>query len=133
MISIGRSATSISSDVHDSTENMANPVLGYWHRLYSRPTLPEMTIEPVIASLGIPYRFQHILMPYVADFAFPTLGIILEVDGSSHDSEKAKEKDRARDEALAKRGWRTVRVSNERAMSMDSAELRQLLGLGTAA
>jgi len=102
-----------------------------WARLYTKMTAPELAIEPVVASLGVPYRVQHPFfdMGIFSDFAFPTLMIILEVDGSSHESEKAKEKDRVRDEALAERGWRTVRVSNEWALSADEQALRECLGL----
>lgn len=117
------------SDSALSTVNMANPLLSYWSRLYTRPTKPELALEPVLASLGHPYRFQHILSPYICDFALPTLGLILEVDGSSHASPEAQAKDAARDAALAKRGWRTVRVSNEWALRATREELVAVLGL----
>lgn len=120
---------SIISTSQPSTRNMANPILGHWYRLYTRGTGPEKAIEPVVASLGIPYRWQHICLPYILDYFFPTLGLILEIDGASHDSPEAKEKDAARDAALAKKGWRTVRVSNEWALRATAEELRQILGL----
>ena len=30
-----------------------------WAKLYSKPTEAETALEPAIASLGTPYRFQH--------------------------------------------------------------------------
>lgn len=120
---------SANSAIPASTVNMANPLLSYWSRLYTRPTKPEIALEPVLASLGHPYRFQHILSPYICDFALPTLGIILEVDGASHASPEAQAKDAVRDAALAKRGWRTVRVSNEWALRATREQLSEVLGL----
>jgi very-short-patch-repair endonuclease len=82
-----------------------------------------------VASLGIPYRFQHPITPYFADYAFPTLGLILEIDGSSHSSEAAKAKDAERDARLLKRGWRVVRVTNRQAMVATRSDLESWLGL----
>jgi very-short-patch-repair endonuclease len=49
-----------------------------------------------------------VLPPFIADFLCPRSALIVEVDGDTHDGAK----DRLRDDLLATRGYRTVRVSN---------------------
>lgn len=34
-------------------------MLRRWAALYADPTPAEQAIEPAIASMGVPYRFQH--------------------------------------------------------------------------
>lgn len=93
---------------------MANPLLGNWYQLYSRPTRHELAVEEVVATLGIPYRFQHPVLAAKAilDFAFPTLRLALEIDGKDHFTAKGLAKDAARTERLAKLNWQVVRLTN---------------------
>lgn len=91
-----------------------NPVVGYWYTLYHNPTVTEKAFEPAIASLGIPYRFQHLVSgKYILDFALMHEMINIEVDGSSHAKPEQIEKDALKTAFLAKRGWRTIRIKNE--------------------
>lgn len=95
-----------------------NPLLGYWYKLYNEPTAAELHFEPAVASLGLPYRFQHPCSnKYFLDFALPTLKINIEVDGDSHYKPAQKKKDAEKTKFLEERGWRTVRVRNEVVMA----------------
>jgi len=87
-----------------------------------------------VARLGIPYRFQHPIpgTPWFADYAFPTLRILLEVDGPSHHGAVAQAKDAVRDSRTAALGWRTVRVTNAQALSATEDEVREWLSGPTA-
>lgn len=91
-----------------------NPILPRWYKLYTQPSDPEILFEPVVAKLGIPYRFQHIFCcKYVMDFAFPTIKVDLEVDGESHRRKSQILHDEERRVFMAKRGWQVIRVTNE--------------------
>jgi hypothetical protein len=92
----------------------------YWGNLY-KGTPAELAIEPAVASLAIPYRFQH---PYFLwgtrffpDFIMPTIGVILEVDDPSHDEDEKKAADALRTATFEKLGYVVVRCTNEEALS----------------
>lgn len=94
-----------------------NPLLGYWYKLYHSPSIAEVTFESAIASLGIPYRFQHpISNKYFMDYALPTIKINIEVDGATHLTYTQKNKDKVKTAFLNDRGWTTIRVLNEEVM-----------------
>lgn len=89
--------------------------LEYWAALYQKQTVSEAALEPAIAALGRPYRFQHPVFShhFFVDYALMEDKIIIEVDGKSHNSAAAKEHDSARTAALEKLGWTVVRCKNE--------------------
>ena len=60
-------------------------------------------------ALGVRFRRQVVLGPFIADFFAPSCGLVVEVDGAVHLSQK--DADRVRDEALVARGLRVVRVA----------------------
>lgn len=95
----------------------------FWS-LYHRITPAEAAIEPHLAALGRPYRFQHPILGYFADFAFVADRLILEVDGASHRKKGAPEKDAQRDKRLEAYGWRVLRVTNEDVFSEPEAVAR---------
>jgi very-short-patch-repair endonuclease len=57
------------------------------------------------------FRREYPIPPYTADFCCVELKLILEMDGAEHFSEAGKERDRVRDEFLARQGYRVVRIS----------------------
>ncbi|WP_294197235.1 endonuclease domain-containing protein [uncultured Sphingomonas sp.] len=59
-------------------------------------------------KLGHKFRRQHVIAPYIADFFCPAKGVIVEVDGDTHDPVA----DMMRDRFTAKKGFRTLRFSN---------------------
>jgi very-short-patch-repair endonuclease len=94
---------------------MANPLATNWSKLYSNPTRHEEALEPHVAALGRPYRFQH---PFwsawaIADFAFPLDQVVIEVDGESHFRPSQRVKDRERTKRLEAMGWRVFRCTND--------------------
>jgi len=54
------------------------------------------------------FRRQAVIFPYICDFFCPAKGLIVEVDGDSHDAPY----DARRDAYLADKGFETVRVTN---------------------
>lgn len=89
--------------------------LSNWARLYSNQTVSEGALEPAIAALGRPYRFQHPIFSkhYIVDYALTTDKIIIEVDGKSHNSRAAQADDAVRTGEIEKLGWTLVRCKNE--------------------
>lgn len=99
-----------------------NPMNGRWAQHYRDQTPAERSLEPAIAALGLPYRFQHPVhlynnqRRYFLDFALLGEGIIIEVDDKSHKKKVAE--DALRTEELLREGWRAVlRCTNEEALS----------------
>jgi very-short-patch-repair endonuclease len=57
---------------------------------------------------GDKFRRQHVIGDFIVDFFCPEKGLIVEVDGDTHDPVA----DRERDLVLAGEGYRTLRFSN---------------------
>lgn len=95
---------------------MPPPMLMRWAKLYNG-TDAERAIEPAIASLGVPYRFQHPVwsLSLFPDFALLRQRLIIEVDDDSH--KRKKKADAERTAKLEKQGWRVVRCTNDEALS----------------
>jgi very-short-patch-repair endonuclease len=87
-----------------------------YRKLYEG-TASEHALEPAVASLGIPYRWQMPVGNYFLDFALPTLKVAIEVDGASHDRAEQKAKDKERTAYLEAKGWRVVRCTNAEAQN----------------
>jgi very-short-patch-repair endonuclease len=62
------------------------------------------------SQLGVRFRRQHIIGPTIVDFYCASAALVVEVDGSVHDSPDAQEHDRIRDEALGSLGLCVIRV-----------------------
>jgi very-short-patch-repair endonuclease len=56
--------------------------------------------------LGVKFRRQHPIGPYVADFASVEAGLVVELDGDTH----VKTYDVHRDQWMQTRGWRVMRT-----------------------
>jgi very-short-patch-repair endonuclease len=59
---------------------------------------------------GLRFRRQHPLGPYILDFYCDAAKLAVEVDGYSHDVAGRPAHDRRRDQWLAQRGVRTLRI-----------------------
>ena len=64
---------------------------------------------------GLKFRRQYPIGPYTADFCCHEIGLVVEVDGASHDDRA--EEDRRRTAYLEERGLRVFRVTNAEVMS----------------
>lgn len=107
---------------------MPNPLLGFWYRLYTKQTPAERALEPWVAQLGVPYRFQHIVgMKYIIDFAIPSEMIAIEVDDPGHEKPAKRLKDAERTRWLSERGWTVVRVTNDEAVRWPCASLNRAM------
>lgn len=100
-----------------------------WSKLYSNQTAAEEALEPALASLGVPYRFQH---PIWAAGVFPDFvllheRLVIEVDDDSHKRASKAKADRERTAKLQKLGWRVVRCTNDEALTDPYATVDRLM------
>jgi very-short-patch-repair endonuclease len=107
---------------------MADFFLKWWAGAYSNPTPAEAALEPAVAGLGLPYRFQHPIwnLRYRVDFAFPSHKVVFEVDDPSHTQKAKRMKDRQRTEKLAKAGWKVYRCTNDEALKDPKGTVHRL-------
>ena len=97
-------------------------------RFYNHPSLGERrrtlraSLTPAEAALwrvlqrsqlqGRKFRRQHSIGPYVVDFYCPNERLVIELEGSAHDSEQAAAGDEARERFLSATGLTVLRVEN---------------------
>ena len=61
---------------------------------------------------GLKFRRQQIIDGFIVDFYCDKIGLCVEIDGSVHETEEQKKYDRLRDKAIALRGLKILRISN---------------------
>lgn len=76
------------------------------------PTPPEAAFRQRLLDAGIPFEFQAIVAPYIADFAFPSRMLIIELDGAHHKEPEKLRYDARRDAYLRRRGFTILRIDN---------------------
>ena len=62
--------------------------------------------------LGLKFRRQHQIGPYIADFYCDSKKLIIEIDGKVHNTREQKQKDLKRDKYLTSLGNKVLRFSN---------------------
>ncbi len=77
------------------------------------PTATEALLWQRLAGsqLGVGFRRQLVIGDFIADFAAPAARLVVEVDGPYHAGRG--DRDARRDRALARAGWRVVRVRGD--------------------
>lgn len=83
--------------------------------LRREPTRAERVLWLRLRALkarGMRFRRQAPIGPYLADFAWLSGRLVVEVDGDTHGDDDAVSRDRARDAFLTQRGFRVLRFSN---------------------
>lgn len=61
---------------------------------------------------GLQFYRQKIIGNYIADFYCPKARLVIEIDGGQHYDIEGREKDRERDDSMAKSGIIVLRFSN---------------------
>ncbi len=88
-------------------------------------TWPEKIVWGMLRSGrmgGLKFRRQHPIGPYTVDFYCHDLGLVIEVDGASH--EDRAEIDQRRTDYLRQAGLRVFRVTNQDVLSDPDAVYR---------
>ena len=76
-------------------------------------SLPEIVLWQALRKLrlgGLRFRRQHPIGPYILDFYCPAARLAIEVDGFVHDTVAEAHRDARRQEWLAQRGERVLRL-----------------------
>ena len=75
-------------------------------------SLPEVILWKLLCKqpLGVKFRRQHPVGPFVIDFYCPGAKLGIEIDGIAHDMGENPERDVARDEWLRERGIEITRI-----------------------
>ena len=76
--------------------------------------MPEKVLWNVLKNrqvAGLKFRREFPIGPYFGDFACPEVGLIVELDGKSHDGQQVRDTERT--EFLESQGYRVYRVTND--------------------
>lgn len=79
------------------------------------PTEAEHIMWQMLRSsqLGLPFKRQHIIGEYIADFVCLPANLVIEIDGGYHDQPEQQLSDGQRTEWLEAHGFTVLRFSNE--------------------
>jgi very-short-patch-repair endonuclease len=91
--------------------------VGYFRRpLREKQTWAETVLWERLRGkkcLGLKFRRQHGIGPYIVDFYCSHLKLIIEVDGSIHENPETKQRDLKRQGALEEAGYKFLRFTNQ--------------------
>jgi very-short-patch-repair endonuclease len=79
-------------------------------------TLAEKVMWDILRDFraaGARFRRETPIGPYIADFAWLSARLVVEVDGHSHEQPSAKRHDMARDRYMASEGFHVLRFDND--------------------
>jgi very-short-patch-repair endonuclease len=76
--------------------------------------------------LGLTFRRQHPINQFIADFYCHKIKLVIEIDGSIHEIEDFKEKDKGRDDEFENYGIKTLRFTNNDIINNMPEVLRSL-------
>ncbi len=91
---------------------MVRPEVSIARRLRREMSYPEVLLWQRMRgrALGHKFRKQHPIGQYVVDFCCLSARLVVEVDGASHDGDRAAY-DEARDSFIRENGFRVLRVT----------------------
>ena len=75
---------------------------------------------------GVKFKRQKPIGRYIADFCAPSLRLIIELDGSVHDTPDAKAYDAVREEFLRAAGYTILRFPNQAILENLEQTLEQI-------
>ena len=97
-----------------------------------KATKSELLFIAKLKYNNIKYEFQKPLSYgisfYIADFLIPDYNIIIEIDGSSHNSDKQKIIDERKDNFYRSRGYKVLRIKNEDVDTYNTKSLKTFKG-----
>ncbi|MBL7817369.1 MAG: isoleucine--tRNA ligase [Saprospiraceae bacterium] len=93
------------------------------------PTMAEAALWEMLRGKkleGFKFRRQHQIEDFIVDFICLEKRLIIEVDGGYHETEEAKEYDKARTSYLVFNGYKVVRFKNEEVLGDTEGVLRKI-------
>ena len=91
--------------------NVPHPNWSHLREMREKPSAPEQRLWDALKNhaTGVHFRRQHPIGDYIVDFCAPRHHLVIEVDGSTHDTEEAQEYDKIRDDFLRDHGFQVLR------------------------
>jgi very-short-patch-repair endonuclease len=92
-------------------------------------TLPEVLLWNCLRGqkLGLKFRKQHSIPPYVVDFYCASTRLVIEVDGLAHDNAERADRDTKRDKELIGKGHDVLRLPASLILSDMEAALHAIV------
>ena len=92
-------------------------------KLRNEPTSSEIIFLGLLKQHFPNFRFkrQHPVSQYIVDFYCHKLKIVIEIDGSIHDTEEVKNNDKLREEFLQTLNLKIIRFTNDEVCSRAKA------------
>jgi very-short-patch-repair endonuclease len=114
------------------TAKIALPVdlLDFTRALRKEQTNPESLFWYLVRDrrlMGLKFRRQHPMPPYVLDFYCDELKLAVELDGGQHNADDAAGRDRVRDAFIRARGIKVVRYWNHDVLLKTEQVLEDLI------
>ena len=90
-------------------------IFAYARKLRNEPTASEVIFWGLLKQHFLNYRFkrQHPISQFIADFYCHKLKSVVEIDGSIHLSDEAKNSDKLRDEFMQTLNLKIIRFTND--------------------
>ena len=76
--------------------------------------------------MNLKFLLQHVIAPYIVDFYCHELGLVLELDGSQHNTEDGRAYDAERTKFLEALGLKVVRYRNYEVLEQTDVVLEDL-------
>ena len=77
-------------------------------------------------ALGFKFRRQHQFGDYIADFYCHEANLVIECDGSAHESNEGWHHDQERDAYMISQGLRVLRFSNDRVLNHTAGVINEI-------
>ena len=124
------------STFDDNLHKKANAKLyDYARELRRNPTPAERLLWEYLKNrqaAGLKFRRQHPLGKFIADFYCHERKLIVELDGTIHDTREQKEADKGRTYELNEMGIKVIRFSNEEVLANIKDVLKKIIEATTA-
>jgi very-short-patch-repair endonuclease len=101
-------------------------------RMRQKPTEAERVMWDLLRpfrSLGFPFRRQHPVAFYIADFYCHKLRLVIEIDGDIHSDHEVKEHDEGRTGELERYAIRVIRFTNSEVISNSENVIKTINGI----
>lgn len=93
-------------------DRMSAAKIGFARYMQRHPTSSESALWKRLEKrqLGVGFLSQECILGYIVDFYCPSARLVVEIDGSSHNSVKRRADDAQRDAAFERNGFSVLRL-----------------------
>jgi very-short-patch-repair endonuclease len=114
----------VKHSLHKLTSKSQLKARAYVHRRHLTRSESALWQHLSGSQLGVAFRRQVLIGRYIADFAAPSIRLIVEVDGEWH--QRRVEADKRRDSKLTRMGDRVVRLDAALVMQQPHVAIRRI-------